>query len=226
MSSDSDILRRFEDSAQSSLSQLKSHLTALASARTQREGLAALEAAEAGPVAAGDALFRDFKREQRHLGYEEKQRAQRSVKTLQADWEAQKAMLGDYKRRYLGDGGGGGTAGGMNAVERAEWTDQRQRLLQAREVQSGNSQSLAMTQRTIEDAAMVGAHTSVQLEHQTEQMEGVIDTLHETNSLLDKSAVLLRRMRTRLVTNKLLTCVIITIELAICALIIYIKFYT
>jgi len=92
--------------------------------------------------------------------------------------------------------------------------------------QGGNAQSLAMTQRTIEDAAMIGSNTSVKLEHQTEQMENVIGTLHETNSVLDKSAKLLRRMRTRLVTNKLMTFIIILVELAIVALIIYIKFYT
>jgi hypothetical protein len=44
--------------------------------------------------------------------------------------------------------------------------------------------------------------------------------------MLDKSRAVLRRMNTRVVTNKLVTGLIILLEIAIAALIIYIKFYT
>lgn len=57
-------------------------------------------------------------------------------------------------------------------------------------------------------------------------MEGMRDTLHATDDILEKSKNLLRRMRGRLVTNKLVTLVIILLELGIAGLIVFIKYYS
>jgi vesicle transport through interaction with t-SNAREs protein 1 len=115
---------------------------------------------------------------------------------------------------------------GMNEAKRAEHMEQRTRLLQGREIANSTSDSLRRTQRTVHDSIAVGEETSVILEVQTEKMEGMRDSLYDTDNMLDKSRAVLRRMNTRVVTNKLVTGLIILLEIAIAALIIYIKFYT
>ena len=116
--------------------------------------------------------------------------------------------------------------GTMDPRERAEFLEQRTRLLQGREIQQSTSDSLRRTQRTIHDTITVGEDTSILLEQQTEKMVGMRDNLHETDNMLDKSRAVLRRMNNRVVTNKLVTTLIILIEIAIVMLIIYVKYYT
>lgn len=115
---------------------------------------------------------------------------------------------------------------GMDSQQRAEFIEQRTRLLQGREIQDSNAESLKRTQRNIHESITIGEHTSIMLEEQTEQMINMRDSLHQTDGLLDKSKAVLRRMNNRIVTNKLITGVICILELAIFLLVIYIKYYS
>ncbi len=169
-------------------------------------------------VRAAEQQIKEIERERRHFDHATKSSADRKVKQFQKDLEEQKRTLADFRSKSA--------SGDMNAAQQQEWREQRMRLLESRNIQQDTTSSLQRTQRTIEDATVISAETSVTLESQTEQMEGMRDTLRATDGVLDKSKELLQRMRRRLVTNKMITTVIILLEAGILGLVIYIKYYS
>jgi hypothetical protein len=156
--------------------------------------------------------------ELRHYPYNAKARAQATLKDLTAKFDGQKQELAKLKP-------GAAKPKFRNEQEAREWRDQRSRLLAGKEIIDDTSASLDSTARVIEETAGVGAATSQQLVHQREQFISARETIRETDDVLDRSRKLLLRMRRRVVTNKLITAFIILVELALCALIIYLKYY-
>jgi len=196
---------------------LQTKVTAVSAAQTQAEAQPLFEEAESALRVAENQL-RDIESERRHFDLNGKKILDRKIKEFQGLLQQQKQALGEHRERL--------TLMNMSAAKQAEWREQRMRLLENRHIQDSTTNSLTRTEQMIGDAIVISNDTSVTLESQTEQMGRMLDTLHETDSVLDRSKALLRRMRTRLVTNKLLTFLIILIELGILALIIYVKYYS
>lgn len=140
------------------------------------------------------------------------------IKAVQKELEDCRKQIKDFKQQQAVDN--------MNAAQQAEFREQRQKLLESRDIADSNANSLQRTNRMIQDATVISIDTSEKLESQTERMESMKNTLKETDDVLDKSRHLLRRMRRRLVTNKMITAIIILLEVGILALIIYIKYYS
>ena len=161
---------------------------------------------------------KEIEKQRRTFDHESKTALDRKLKTLQREFAEEKQNLTDARAKQQ--------AGNMNAAQQAEWREQRMRLLESRGLQDSTTSSLQRTQRTIDDATVVSADTGAKLETQTEQMEHMRETLKETDGVLDRSRNLLRRMRRRLVTSKMITVIILMLELGILGLIIYIKYYS
>lgn len=215
--SDSLVVERFGETSQTSLNTLKSRLTAAAASRTPHEKRTSIEEAESC-IRAIELQVKEFERERKHLDFGAKQDADRRIKSVQKELEDGRKQLKDFKQEQATEN--------MNAAQQAEFREQRQKLLESRDIADSNSSSLQRTNRMIQESTAVSIDTSERLESQTERMESMKSTLKETDGVLDKSRMLLRRMRSRLVTNKMITAVIILLELGILALVIYIKYYS
>jgi len=103
--------------------------------------------------------------------------------------------------------------------------DQRNRLLGVQEEMNQTDDSLDNTTRVIEETAHSGALTANQLYDQREALIRANENLKATDGILTNSRKLLIRMRRRIVTNKLISCLIILVEMAVIALIVYLKYY-
>lgn len=103
--------------------------------------------------------------------------------------------------------------------------DQRQRLLGAHAVVDSSGQSLDRTLTVLAETEQVGAATHEQLISQREQIISSRETLRDTDDFLSRSKRTLLRMKRRIATNKLISIVIILLELGIIALVVYLKYY-
>lgn len=119
----------------------------------------------------------------------------------------------------------GAKAANMSRADEANWRDQRQRLLGAKNVVDETSASLDRTTRSLMETTEIGVATTIQLQQQREALLRSQDNLKQTDDFLSKSKRALTRMRRRLMTNKLIQAFIILLELGILGLIIYLKYY-
>jgi len=108
---------------------------------------------------------------------------------------------------------------------RADRDNVRGKLLEGKRIVDDTGQMLDNTERVIAETHAVGAATMQQLHGQGKQIKDSIQTLHQTDSILGRSKKVLIQMRRRVVTNKLLTGFILLLEVGICVLIIYLKYY-
>lgn len=116
----------------------------------------------------------------------------------------------------------GGAAGRTASLE----TQQRSFLVQGTQALSRGSDSLARTQQIAAETDAIGNDILEDLTDQREQLTRVQTRVHETGATLKRSAKTIRTMGRRVVTNKLILVVIIIIEIAILAGVVYWKFFT
>ncbi|KAK5857946.1 hypothetical protein PBY51_011155 [Eleginops maclovinus] len=102
---------------------------------------------------------------------------------------------------------------------------QRVLLLQGTDSLSNASQSIERTLRIAAETDQVGTDIIEELGGQREQLDRARNKLVDTGENLSKSRKILRAMSRRLMTNKLLLGVIIIMELAILAAVVYLKFF-
>uniref|UniRef100_A0A8D2LXR8 Vesicle transport through interaction with t-SNAREs 1B n=1 Tax=Varanus komodoensis TaxID=61221 RepID=A0A8D2LXR8_VARKO len=102
---------------------------------------------------------------------------------------------------------------------------QRVLLLQGTESLNRASQSIERSHQIAAETDQIGTDIIEELGEQREQLERTKGRLVNTSENLSKSRKILRSMSRRLMTNKLLLSVIILLELAILAGIVYYKFF-
>nr|XP_056707400.1 vesicle transport through interaction with t-SNAREs homolog 1B [Euleptes europaea] len=102
---------------------------------------------------------------------------------------------------------------------------QRVLLLQGTESLNRASQSIERSHQIAAETDQIGTDIIEELGDQREQLERTKSRLVNTNENLSKSRKILRSMSRRLMTNKLLLSVIIILEVAILAGIVYYKFF-
>jgi hypothetical protein len=109
---------------------------------------------------------------------------------------------------------------GMSAVQRRE----RERLLHHDGIYDDIRTSAAESQMLIAEIGEVATRTSSSLHGQGQQLDDIKSDLIEANSTHDRAAAMLRSLRTRMYTDRALQTVIVLMEVAILALVIYIRF--
>ncbi|XP_050982819.1 vesicle transport through interaction with t-SNAREs homolog 1B [Labeo rohita] len=102
---------------------------------------------------------------------------------------------------------------------------QRALLIQGTESLNNASKSIERSQRIAAETDQIGTDIIEELGEQRDQLDRTRDRLVHTGENLSRSRKILRAMSRRLVTNKLLLSVIIIIELAILAGVVYLKFF-
>ncbi|CAL8274243.1 unnamed protein product [Merluccius merluccius] len=102
---------------------------------------------------------------------------------------------------------------------------QRSLLLQGHESLASASQSIERSQRIAAETDQIGSDIIEELGGQREQLDRTRTRLVNTGEHLSRSRKILRAMSRRLMTNKLLLAVIILMELAILAAVVYLKFF-
>ena len=93
---------------------------------------------------------------------------------------------------------------GMARNDREAYKDQRRRLLDAKGTVDESGESMGRSQQAIEETLERGAQTTQSLAEQREALLRARDTIHSTDDFLVKSAKTLRRMKRRIMTNKLI----------------------
>jgi len=209
MSAGADALSTYEEEANSILSSLTRKVDRAESTPdgTERASLCVESETDVADV---ERVVRQMVVELRHLPFNSKQRHQQRVNELQQRSDVQRERLvGIKKSRPRGE----------------ENREQRGRLLQAKQAIDDSGESLDNTLSAISESSATGAQTAIQLQQQRDQLQNAKQNLHETDNVLGRSRKLLIRMRRRIITNKLITGVIILSELALMALIVYLKYY-
>lgn len=100
---------------------------------------------------------------------------------------------------------------------------QRVRLIQTQDVLNRTSDSIGRTQRVAAETDEIGNEIISELGQQREALIRTKERLTDTDANLSKSRKILRSMYRRVMTNKLILGIIILIELAILAAVLYIK---
>lgn len=162
--------------------------------------------------------FREIEREKNQFDHNTKIALDRKIRGFTKELNELKKSLAEYKQQL--------SASSVDAAQRADWRMQRQTILEGRVIGEDTSSSLMRTQRTILEAQTTGTDTVIMLESQTEQMENMLGELSAMQNISAKTKTVLRRMRTKVVTSKLMTFFIVLFEVAILALIIYLKYYS
>jgi len=221
---DDEILHDFEDEFNSLSESLQRKLKQLPHYREDESSMKSLlQEAEEEVYDINQCIIK-LERSMRHFNFDKKQEAQYTLSQVRSKFNEQKEELTNF--REASKGGAARVMTGMNAADQQKWKGQRQRLLGTQKMVDESSMSLGRTAVTLDETTQTGVETTLTLQQQREQLIYAKETIHETDDLLDRSAKTLRRMRRRLVTNKLIQGLIIILELCAIALIIYIKYFS
>jgi len=215
--SDNDSFAKFEDEFAAISTALARKLNSIPQ-QEDREAKAQLIAEAESDLADAENRITTIETGLRHYEYQMKTKCQQKVRECSRKLGEQKDQLQVVKS-------GAASRSFRNAQEEREWKSQRGRLLDGREIVNDTGQSLENTQRTLEETHAVGAAAGAQLVGQRGQLEKSLETLHETDAVLARARKLLIRMRRRVIANKLLTGIIILIELGVVGLIIWLKYF-
>lgn len=101
---------------------------------------------------------------------------------------------------------------------------QRALLLQGTESLNRATQSIERSHKIATETDQIGSDIIEELGEQRDQLERTKSRLVNTSENLSKSRKILRSMSRKVVTNKLLLCIIILLEVAILAGLVYYKF--
>ncbi|KAI0210550.1 Vesicle transport through interaction with t-SNAREs 1B [Lamellibrachia satsuma] len=134
----------------------------------------------------------------------------------------------DLKHASTGQRGARPNTMGFGMAGEFESTEdiQRSRLMAGSEVLSRASESIARSHVVAVETEQIGQDTMDELGQQRETLTRTRDRLVETHYNLSKSRKILNNMARRMVTNKIVLIVIIILELAILAGVIYWKFFS
>ena len=140
----------------------------------------------------------------------EVEKVQRSLRQLSLD-------TGPIEDRFSAGGGSE-----FDSVESA----QRQKLMQGNKALDRASAGIHRAQQISAETSAIGHEIIGELGEQRESLGRTKDKLHETDTALRRSRKILRSMARKMMTNKLVMIVIIILELAVLAGVIYWKFFT
>uniref|UniRef100_A0A8C5R4J4 t-SNARE coiled-coil homology domain-containing protein n=1 Tax=Leptobrachium leishanense TaxID=445787 RepID=A0A8C5R4J4_9ANUR len=115
--------------------------------------------------------------------------------------------------------------GVYNAENKAPVNTQRALLIQGTQSLIRSSDSIARSHHLAAETDAIGSDIIEELGGQREQLERTKDRVVSTNENLSRSRKILQTMSRKIVTNKLLMSIIILLELAILAGLIYYKFF-
>ncbi|XP_067941609.1 vesicle transport through interaction with t-SNAREs homolog 1B-like [Watersipora subatra] len=101
----------------------------------------------------------------------------------------------------------------------------RAKLMQGTRSLQRASESVHRSRQIASETDEIGVNIIGELDRQGEVLEGTRDRLYETQGALDKSRNILRGMAVRVFTNKIIMVVIIIVELAILAGVVYLRFF-
>lgn len=175
-----------------------------------------------------DRELNDLQPQIRHLPYQEKVDASKRLETHRLRLRGYQEELERFRGGSAASAAGSGGAVNLAAMSRRDrqaYKQERDRLLVAKGMVDEDDGSLKRSMQSIEETVGVGVQTQVELQEQRESMVRSKAALEESDDFLVRSRNTLRRMRRRLMTNKLLSFVIILVELLIIALIVWLKFF-
>ncbi len=99
----------------------------------------------------------------------------------------------------------------------------RQQLLEAHEYHDNIDGHLLTTRRVLAESETIGVNVTSGLRMQREQLVNTRDMLEDADESLSRSQITLRRMKRRLMTDRCTQFLIITVELGLISLIVYLK---
>ncbi|BFZ06934.1 hypothetical protein BsWGS_09973 [Bradybaena similaris] len=114
---------------------------------------------------------------------------------------------------------------GFDREERLD-SSNRAKLLQGHQSLQRASDSIARSHQIAAETDQIGVEIIDELGEQRETLLRTKGRLEETDANLGKSRLILKGMAKRMMTNKLILCVIILIELGILAGVVYWKFFS
>jgi len=176
-------------------------------------------------LAEADQILRKYQQDLREVEREMSKFDYEVKKSLKSKVDGYKEEMNNLKKA-LGTQRGRINTASVEAAQRADWKAQRTTILEGRVIGEDTTSSLLRTQQRIQDSHVIGTDTVIELEEQTEQMEGMLNELSTMDSVSAKTKAVIRRMQSQLVTNKVATFFIVLFELALLALIIYLKYYS
>eukprot|EP00164_Ancoracysta_twista_P002828 GFYU01003763.1.p1 GENE.GFYU01003763.1~~GFYU01003763.1.p1 ORF type:complete len:267 (-),score=71.88 GFYU01003763.1:262-1062(-) len=137
--------------------------------------------------------------------YEAKARAhQQALRKLTEDLKFQKTA-GD--RDQLLDG----RSGGFNA----ETATAQQLLDHGKQTLNEDEKILQRTRKVVNDTEQIAAETNVRLKEQTEQIAAAHEAVHQVESNLKKADRLISQIRRKLMSDKIMLCMLVCIMIAI-----------
>lgn len=195
-------------------------LTSIAASKSVEQQSKSIDEAEL-QITKGNRKLAEIDAEVPHISFNKKEEASRKLRQYRETIEKHKKALKGFKSALNQQASTMPTP----AEQQREWREQRQRLLDQNSVIDETGSSLKRVQMSIEESEQIGAATSAALVRDTETMENMLDSIKETDGVLERSKKLLNRMRRRVVTNKVVTGVIVLLELGLVGLIIWYRYY-
>jgi len=211
-----DAFKTLEEEYHAITGALSRKISSLATSIDPNERRALIQEADAD-IYEATSVLKKMEIEMRHYPYNLKSQCQQQVKIFTNSLDAQKKDLERIKTPATASSGGRGGRGG----QKGGYDQQRKMLLEAKHEVDDSEQSLLNTQRTIAQAQEVGNATTITLHAQREQIIRTHGTVRETDDVLVRARRTIMRIARRTVTNKLITAVIIILELAAVGVIVW-----
>ncbi|ETO12290.1 vesicle transport v-snare protein [Reticulomyxa filosa] len=101
---------------------------------------------------------------------------------------------------------------------------ERKQLLQGQQILESTDNALLRGKQIVSQVEEIAVDTSHQVHDQGQQLENVLDELHETNAIQDRARRVMLGMARRMMTDRIIQFFIILIELGIIGLLIWYKF--
>merc|ERR1711991_888898 len=119
---------------------------------------------------------------------------------------------------------GGGAAAGSGGVVSTREMEQRQRILDGKRRLEETSNRLTNAQRMALESEQIGVETLGELHAQRAVIERADRNLYIADENTSRGASYVRSMNRRLVTTRIIVCIIIFVIIATIAIILYFKF--
>jgi len=208
-----DAFKNLQEEYHSITNALSRKISSLTTTADPVERKALMHEAEADIYDAQNVL-KKMEVEIRPYPYHLKADCQQQLKLLQTSFDSQKRDLERLRQ-----------AGAGRRPNKAERDDARQRLLEGKALVDESEESLLNTQRTLASTAETGQATMSTLVVQREQIIRTRDTVRDTDDIVSRARRTIQRIARRTVTNKLITGLVILLELGGVGLVVWWKFF-
>ena len=148
-------------------------------------------------------------------------------KAIQAAATQRQELLGAQGASGTGEGGEGpGPSGGTGSGPSTSGGQQLQQMDNAALLAHGRKkiketdQSVARSVQVVQDTVQVAQQTQANLEHQTQQMEKVVDDLDEIKFTMKNASVLIKDITRSVATDKCIMCFLLMISAGVIGIII------